>query len=119
VAHSLGNILLDNLTVLSGHGAALGDGDTLGNCDAVGGDHLLVDGGADRDGHTVGNSDTLGDGDTEGDLDTVRDGHRPAGLDWDTPALSLNLLLAPGLGNLQHRGNDGGGQDQSSLQPVH
>ena len=38
------------------------------------------------------------------------DGHGPAGLDWDTPALLLNLLLAPGLGNLSHHGGNGASQ---------
>ena len=38
------------------------------------------------------------------------DGHGPAGLHRDTPALLLNLLLAPGLGNLSHYGGDGASQ---------
>ena len=59
VTHSLGNFFLDYLAVLSGHGGALGDGDTLGDCDAVRGHHLLVDWGADRDLHTVRDRDTL------------------------------------------------------------
>lgn len=53
VTHSLGNFFLHYLAVLSGHGSALGDGDTLGDCDAVRCDHLLGDWGADRDLHTV------------------------------------------------------------------
>lgn len=59
VTHSLGNFFLDYLAVLSGHWGALGDGDTLGDCDAVRGHHLLVDWGADRDLHTVRDRDTL------------------------------------------------------------
>ena len=60
VTHSLGDFFLDNLTVLSGHAGALGDGDTLGDGHAVRSDHLLVDGGADWDLHTVRDGHTLG-----------------------------------------------------------
>jgi len=40
----------------------------------------------------------------------VRDGHRPGGLNWDSPALPLNLLLALLLpGSHSHGGNNSGG----------
>ena len=40
----------------------------------------------------------------------MRDSHRPGGLDWDIPALPLNLLLALLLpGSHSHRGNNSGG----------
>lgn len=60
VTHSLGHFFLDNLTVLSGHRGTLGHSDTLGDCHAVGGGDLLVDGGADGDLHTVRDGYTLG-----------------------------------------------------------
>ena len=45
----------------------------------------------------------------------MRDGHRPAGLHWDTPALSLNLLLALLLpGSHGHGGNNSGGHSYGS-----
>ena len=40
----------------------------------------------------------------------MRDGHRPGGLNWDTPALPLNLLLALLLpGSHGYGGNNSGG----------
>ena len=45
----------------------------------------------------------------------MRDGHRPGGLDWDTPALPLNLLLALLLpGSHGHGGNNSGGHSYGS-----
>lgn len=68
-------------------------------------DKLFIDGFTDGDLDTVWDSDTVGHWDTDWDLDTVRHGHSPAALHWNTPALSLNLLLATGSNTTHNRSN--------------
>jgi hypothetical protein len=78
----------------------------------VGSDDLSGDRNADWDLDTLGDGDTLGDWDTDRDSDTARDGHSAAGLDGDTPALPLHVLLAPGGGN-HRRSSDSGNSSLS------
>ena len=107
----VGHVSLEHSAGLSGHRGTLGDSDTLGDGDTVRGDDLwgetgsvgdvtrpgpltLGDWDTDRDLHTVRDSHTLGHWDTHGHGLAGGGGHGTAGLDWDTSALSLHLLLA-------------------------
>jgi len=67
----------------------------------VGSDDLFRHVDADWDLDTVRDSDTVGHWDTDWDWDTTRHGHCATALHWNTPALSLNLLLATG-SNMSH-----------------
>lgn len=78
----------------------------------MGSDDLSGDRDADRNLDTLGYGDTLGDWDTDRDSHTSRDSHSAAGLHGDTPALSLNLLLAPGGGN--HSGSSNSSNSSNS-----